>query len=177
MIPYLGSNECAKIVIGDHSVNMNDHFRNAYSHTHTPPRPGLANMQPTEQAAVHLQNEGSHLPDLVRASFVFRGRTRVRRGCRARRVVRHGAAVHHTDSGVALHHRGRPRARCTTTWLKRPRVSWPSLRGRPRPGGGRRCRRYGPKLNETCSPRNMQPNTPETRFADPPIPCVWPAAC
>ena len=38
-------------------------------------------------------------------------------------------------------------------------------------------KRYGPKLHETCNPRNMQPNTPETRFADPPIPCVWPAAC
>ena len=42
-------------------------------------------MQPTKQAAVHLQNEGLHLPDLVRASFVFRGRTRVRRGCRLTR--------------------------------------------------------------------------------------------
>ena len=109
-------------------------------------------MQPTEQAAVHLQNEGLHLPDLVRASFVFRGRTRVRRGCRARRVVRHGAAVHHTDSGVALHHRGRPRARCTTTWLKRPRVSWPSLRGRSRPGGGRLDKfRNGPLFFSSAS--------------------------
>ena len=28
-------------------------------------------MQPTQQAAVHLQNEGPRVPDLVRASFVF----------------------------------------------------------------------------------------------------------
>ena len=57
-------------------------------------------MQPTEQAAVHLQNEGLHLPDLVRASFVFRGRTRVRRGCRARRVVRHGVTALGQDGAI-----------------------------------------------------------------------------
>ena len=30
-------------------------------------------MQPTQQAAVHVQNEGSQAPHLVRASFVFWG--------------------------------------------------------------------------------------------------------
>ena len=72
---------------------------------------------------------------------------------------------------------------------------WPSLllfgflghatfpRERPAPSKGEHHddqssrKRYGPKLNETCSPRNMQPNTPETRLADPPVPRVWPAAC
>ena len=64
--------------------------------------PVMDNMQPTKQAAVHLQNEGSHLPDWVPSVLCFMGVQGFVVACTTRRVA--CGRPPHSDGGVAELH-------------------------------------------------------------------------